>query len=70
MWLIEAIKTEMLLGKIKEKLSCREIEQKCIDNGIQPRLYTSKDGRICHLGITDEEFNQLFEHEDLKNGIY
>ena len=67
MWLLDNIIYEMRLGKIKERLSYKQIKQKCLDNGITPKIAVSSDRKICAFAITDEEFNQLFEHEDYKN---
>lgn len=68
MWLLDEIQTEMQLGKIKEYLSYKQIKQKCIDNGVTPKIAISSDNKICTFAITDEEFHRLFKHEDYKNG--
>ena len=67
MWLLENIFYEMRLGKIKEKLSYKQIKQKCIDNGVTLKIAVSSDRKICAFAITDDEFHRLFKHEDYIN---
>ncbi len=67
MWLLENIFYEMRLGKIKEKLSYKQIKQKCIDNGVTLKIAVSSDRKICAFSITDDEFHRLFKHEDYIN---